>query len=239
MMYWLGEGVPQDIKQANKWLRLAAHSNDGSMGKVFLAWMYLGGVALEGGTEVGECASLTDDSRPCRTAHNLLKEAATEDPVAQASLAYYLRADDCVEVVKLYEASAKANDSHAENNLGNIYLFGTCGQKSSWQKAIVYYKQSFEHGDPLAAFRLGWMHEHGLGVPRSAARALDLYRKAAAMATDDPEALRELYYRLAAMAEQGLACQSSRVEAVHWYRKAAALRSGSAIIKLDALGLVP
>jgi uncharacterized protein len=81
-----------------------------------------------------------------------------------------------------------------------------------YDKAIMEFKKG---NDPKAQYQLGYIYEHGEGVPQDIKEAAVWYRKAAEQG--HPKA----QYRMGLFYENGAAVEKDLKEATKWYRKSA------------------
>lgn len=84
-----------------------------------------------------------------------------------------------------------------------------------YEKAARLFLPLAEHGDVLAQFKLGMLHEKGLGVRQDYKEAVRWYRLAAAQGDTDAQLTLGGIYAL------GLGIRQDYKEAVKWYRLAA------------------
>lgn len=76
----------------------------------------------------------------------------------------YLEYSDCLEY---------NNNSYCFYNLGYIHYYGGNGIQASYEKALDYFEKSTNLD---AKYFLGWMYEHGQGVRRDYAKAIECYK---------------------------------------------------------------
>jgi uncharacterized protein len=76
---------------------------------------------------------------------------------------------------------AQQGDQEAQTYVGEIYERGIAGSTPDFASAATWYRKAADQGFARAAVNLGFLYEKGLGVPRDAAAALNLYRKAAGL----------------------------------------------------------
>lgn len=77
-----------------------------------------------------------------------------------------------------YEEAGRLGLAHANTNLGKLYLNGELVPED-YEKAYDYFTKAIESEAPEARFQLGYMHEHGKGVPVTYSEAAYHYRYAA------------------------------------------------------------
>ena len=78
--------------------------------------------------------------------------------------------------LKILQPQAAQGHAWAENNLGNMFLFGN-GVESDDATALAWFSKAAAQGDPGGEMNLGQMYENGRGVAADPVRAADLYRK--------------------------------------------------------------
>jgi len=191
-MYYHGQGVSQDSVQAAAWYRKAADQGFVNA-QDNLGFLYLNGQGV-----------VKDDAQAARW----FRKAADQGfASAQTHLAdrYWLGEG----VVKDYEQAAiwnrKAADqgfARAQNDLGYLYANGQ-GVAQDYTQATIWYQKAAEQGyqpakdglqniqvaisyrkaadqgDAVGQNNLGYLYEHGKGVPQDYAQAAIWYRKAA------------------------------------------------------------
>lgn len=84
--------------------------------------------------------------------------------------------------------SAEQGYHEAAFTLGSLYDF----EDRNYEKAAYYYQEAVNKGHATAKAYLGYLYEHGLGVPQSIEKAIVLYQQAAKQG--DPCGLRSLAY---------------------------------------------
>ena len=89
-------------------------------------------------------------------------------------------AQDERRAAQLYKAAAAAGDAAAQHNLGLMYMSGGKAAKAlKWFRAAA----AQDHGPSL--YNLATAYAFGTGVPRDAAEASSLYRRAAMLGSAD------------------------------------------------------
>ena len=107
---------------------------------------------------------------------NLAAAAAAGRPSAQSVLAWMLvqgtggRAPDEARAARLYLQAARAGDTPAQNNMGEIYESGR-GVQSDPAQAADWYRKAAEAGFGPAQFNLGRLYAEGRGVQRDFTQA--------------------------------------------------------------------
>ena len=119
---------------------------------------------------------------------------------------------------KYYRRAAKLGHPKAKESLGRLYEFA---EKPDYRRARKWYARAFkQHGSinpdtAYAAYRLGLLHERGLGGKKDIKTACLLYRKAAKAGC--AEAQRALGY----LYDKGLGLPRNYAKAYKWYARAA------------------
>ena len=119
---------------------------------------------------------------------------------------------------KYYRRAAKLGHAKAQESLGRLYEFA---EKPDYRRARKWYARAFkQHGSIIpdtayAAYRLGLLHERGLGGKKDIKTACLLYRKAAKAGC--AEAQRALGY----LYDKGLGLPRNYTKAYKWYARAA------------------
>ncbi|KAI9301911.1 hypothetical protein BJ944DRAFT_270737 [Cunninghamella echinulata] len=113
-----------------------------------------------------------------------------------------------------------SNRGHAESQyyLGNLYASGLLSKKNKneFDKAFPLFVQASKHHHPDAAFRTAKCYEDGLGSRKDSSKAVQFYRKAAAL--NHPGAM----YRLGVAEVNGeLGISKNARDGVKWLKRAA------------------
>ena len=167
-MYYNGEGVSVNYKEAFRWYRMAAGEGHAEA-QYYVGHLYHNGQGVE---------------KDIPKAVAWYRRAAEQDhPQAQYKMggAYYNGwgvVRNYKEALKWYRKSARRGNAEAQTAVGNIYYNGM-GVERNYPEAIVWYKQAAEQGYSWAQYYLGNMYRNGLGIPKDLAKARDLYQKAA------------------------------------------------------------
>jgi TPR repeat protein len=130
---------------------------------------------------------------------------------------------------QLLERAADHGDSDAKRALGFLYLAGL-GVTKNYHSAETYFQEAA--GDRIATAQL-WLgiiyHGGGEGVPKSNARAAEMFQKAA------DQGLTTAYEQLGKCYEKGEGVPQSFTRAAELYRKGAELGNWSAQMRLGGL----
>ena len=152
-LYFAGQGVNQDFRQALFWFKLAA-------GKGSAAARYNLGVAAEQGRGLPA-------SRP--QAMSWYKQAAEKGNVpAMLALARLARASDPPDdeaAARWTQKAAETGDPQAQDELGTLYRLGK-GVEPDLARAREWYRKAGEQGYAPAENNLGMMYRLGAGGPR-------------------------------------------------------------------------
>ena len=159
--------VPRDYVKAAKWYKMVAVRGSPST-------QFHRGVMYE-------------DAQDYEEAAKQYKMVAVQDsPFAQFHMAVMNKnAQDYVEAVKWYRMVAETEREDlldlqikAQLSLGKIHEDGFGEVPQDYVEAAKWYKMAAARDSPHARFRLGFMYEQGLGVPKNKSKAFRLYRKA-------------------------------------------------------------
>lgn len=133
----------------------------------------------------------------------VVASADTDAPTAENLVAQYVQAVQDVEVGAAFQRAMAAR------------INGDFAALNREMSALA------ERGYPKAQFRMGWIHERGIGVPQDYAKARTWYAKAMANGEADAIARMGLLYEL------GLGVEKSYDKAAEYYRRA--IREGDAL----------
>ena len=128
-------------------------------------------------------------------------------------------------LLRLFVAAAVVVPNLPADYSAGLHAF----QNKDYASALREWRTSADRGDSQAQNALGFLYEHGFGVPANPAEALKWYRKAAEQGYGPAEYNLGLLYRR----EQG--GSGGRAEAEHWLQKAAAHGVGTARLVLGNL----
>ena len=249
-MYYLGDGVAQNFKEAFNWFTLSAEQgNDGALFYMGQMYEYGDGVPQSYGK-----------------AFDLYKAAAKNGNISAHNNIGVMYAEgrgvkqNFKEAAKWYRSAAEGGDATAQCNLASLYCNGDGVERDS-KKANELFRQAAEGGDPHAQTLLGTMYAKGDCAPRDLGEAIKWYGRAAEQGDDEAQFyLGELYYRnpeipdnlaeakkwyllsaergnaqaqcmLGQMCKRGEEFEKSSYEASKWYKKAA--DQGNAVAQLN------
>jgi len=117
------------------------------------------------------------------TARRPIKTTATDCAIRGGEYVSFDRADYAT-ALKIWLPQAQAGDAEAQTYVGEIYEKGL-GLKPDYEAAALWYTKAAEQNFSRAQINLGNLYEKGLGVIADKAKALNLYRMAAGLKSDD------------------------------------------------------
>ena len=171
-MYYRGEGVEQDYREAAKWYRKAAEQGHAEA-EYRLGETYFWRQGVE--------------QSPAKAALWYRRAAEHGSGAAQCALAemyYYSRGRRSIAKAAYWYRKAADNgqrltlDADEKFRFGEMYCYG--GEvEQDYGKAFRWYREAAEDGHAFAPFRLGTMYDKGQGVRQDTQRALEWYQKAA------------------------------------------------------------
>ena len=206
VIYYKGEGIPQDKATAIK-LFLTAAELGNAEAQNQLGICYLNGYGVELNHE--------------EAVKWFRKAAELGNPVAQNNLGACYDQGNGVEqkpeeAVKWFRKAAEQGESGAQFNLGLCYEKGD-GVEQNLKEASNWYRKAAEQGDVAAQCNLGAQYVEGRGVEQNLEEAEKWYRKAAEQGDVMAQLQLGGYYYYKTNNED----MQNRLEAVKWYRKAA------------------
>ena len=117
------------------------------------------------------------------TARRPIKTTATDCEIRGGEYVSFDRADYAT-ALKIWLPMAESGDAEAQTYVGEIYEKGL-GLTPNYEVAAFWYAKAVEQKNSRAQINLGNLYEKGLGVPIDKARALNLYRMASGMGSDN------------------------------------------------------
>ncbi len=117
------------------------------------------------------------------TARRPIKTTATDCEIRGGEYVAFDRADYAT-ALKIWLPVAQSGDAEAQTYVGEIYEKGL-GLKPDYQAAAIWYDKAAQQNFSRALINLGNLYEKGLGVAQDKAMALNLYRQAAGLQSDD------------------------------------------------------
>ena len=223
-----GEIVPEDMKEAAKWFRLAADHGDAA------AAFFLGGCYLDGSGVPKDdwrayrlmIQSNNGGSEIARQALNALvqtfqDDAEKGDPTAQFFLgaAYengFAVDLDYTKALKWYRKAAAQGHVGAQTHLGWALQRGQ-GTETDLKAAADMFRKAAEKGNPEAQLNLGRCLFYGNGCETNMQEAVSWYRKAAEQGETGA------MFNLGACYMEGTGVKKDIQEAKNWFKRAASL----------------
>ena len=190
-LYYHGQGVPQDYREALRWFQKSA-DQDYASGQYHVGVMHYYGNAVP---------------QDYREAIRLYRQAADQDyPTAQDQLGtMYAHGiglpQDYVEAFSWYRKAADLGYARGEEHLGTMYYFGH-GTTQDYIEAAFWYRKAADQGNPGAQYDLAAMCHFGQGVQPSSVETRRWLRKAAVQG--DEKALRAITFGLSTPAKIAL-----------------------------------
>ena len=169
VMYYEGQEVPQDYREAAKWFRKAAAQGLAKAQHNLGVMYYEGQGVPQDNREAAKWFRKADARGDARAQHNL-------------GVMYYNGLgvpQDHREAVKWYRKAAAQGYAAAQNNLGVMYYNGL-GVPQDHREAVKWYRKAAAQGYAVAQNNLSWMHHNSIGVPQDYREAAKWTRKAAA-----------------------------------------------------------
>lgn len=114
------------------------------------------------------------------------------------------------------QLSTTAGSEATDSSAGAQYSRGLDSWRiDDYAEALKWFRLAAEQGHADAQFFLGYMYDHGQGVPENDAEAVNWYRLAA------EQGIPEAQFNLGLMYEKGQGVQQSSTLALKWFRQAA------------------
>ena len=184
MMYFLGQGVPQNHKTAVKWLRLSAE-NGFALSQITLGDLYAKGLGMPKNYKEAlkwyALAAKQGFADPKKKLENEIATQGNKHDHYNLGVWYY-KGDgvpqDYKTAVKWWRLSADQGNAGAQHNLGVMYEKGQ-GVPQNHKTAVKWYRPAAEQGFADAQYNLGVMYSKGQGVPQDYKTAVKWYRLAA------------------------------------------------------------
>lgn len=254
LMYYNGEGVARDTKQAAYWWQKAAEQSIADA-QYNLGLMYANGegvardpkqavywwrkAAEQGyGSSQYNLGLMYDKGDgvvrdPKQAVYWWHKAAEQGDAKAQLNLGNRYSngegvARDLKQALYWYQKAAKQGLSNAQNNLGNMYAKGE-GVSRDPKQAVYWYQKAAEQGEAGAQYNLGMKHAKGEGVARDPKQAVYWIQKAAELGLVDAQ------YNLGVIYDNGIGVPRDLKQAGYWWQKAAEQGDASAQFNLGAM----
>ena len=218
LMYYKGDGAPQDYTKAAEWYRKAAEQGHADA-QFMLGLMYEYGRGLP-----KDYVQAADWYR---------KSAEQGNNFAQNNLGIMYEngrglPKNYTMAAEWYRKSAEQGNANAQFKLGLMYEYGR-GLPKDYTKAADWYRKSAEQGNIFAQNNLGVLYYRGDGVPKDYTKAAEWYRKSAEQGNKYAQ------YMLGSMYEEGQGIQKDYRKAAEWYLKAAEQGNANAQFKLGLM----
>lgn len=126
-----------------------------------------------------------------KQAHNLYVEAAqhgyipAKEKVAWFNLLSATTEEKLIEARKSFDELVPLGRSDSQMAMGFMFATGIGGLEASGAKALLYYTFGAVGGSTWAQMALAYRHWSGIGVSPSCEKALDFYRRVAAVVADE------------------------------------------------------
>jgi len=91
---------------------------------------------------------------------------------------------DYKSALRVWMEAANTGDAEAMTNVGEIYERGL-GGTPNYEAAVIWYQKAADKGFSRALFDLGTLYEQGQGVEKDSLKALNLYRQAWGLPSDN------------------------------------------------------
>ncbi len=166
-LYYFGQGIPQDSKQARKWFRLAAAQGHAE------AQLSLAVVNGQQGGSAGYAEPLAAVRRAADGG-----DATAQWKLGMAYVTGLGVRPDAAEGLKWFHLAADQHLAEAQYALGYGYYLGQ-GVRQNYPEALKWYRLAADQGAAFPQFYIGLMYEVGRGVPQDYAEAAKWYRLAA------------------------------------------------------------
>ncbi len=205
VLYFNGNGVPQNYYTALDFFKRAANKNNGrACNDIGLMYQY------EYGVQKDESLAL----------EYFLKGAELGDAMAQSNAGYiYETRGEISKAVYWYEKSAEQNYAASQRRLGNIFQSGyQTGVKGTpdYSRAKDLFEKASAQNDALAQHYLARIYYEGKGIQHNYFKAFEFEKKAA------ENGLAEAQFWTGCMYEFGQGVNADINAANDWYKKASA-----------------
>ena len=208
LMYYTGQGVPQDYIEAVKWYRLSAEQG-------YAEGQYNLGVIYHEGQGVGQGVP-QDYIEGLKWYRLAAKQGFTH---AQLNLGVLYHEgqgvpQDYIAALKWFRLAADQGFAQGQYNLGQMYHTGQ-GVSQYYKEAIQWFRLAAEQEYADAQHNLGFMYYQGQGVPQDYIEALKWFRLAAEKGIVKTQFILGLMYYL------GQGVLKNYNEAFKWFHLAA------------------
>ena len=204
VLYLLGRGVDQDLRQAATWVTRAAEQGHAAA-QFRLGAMYDHGDGVD-----------SDDGKAVAWTRKAAEQGHAE---AQFRLGSMYESGDGVDpddgkAVAWTRKAAEQGHAEAQFQLGLRYDLGD-GVDPDARKAVAWIRKAAEQGLADAQFHLGLEYDKGDALDRDAGKAAAWFRRAA------EQGLADAQFDLGRMYHDGDGVDQDYLEAAAWYRRAA------------------
>ena len=168
LMYYYGQGVDKDEKEAAKWFRKAAEQEHPEA-QTSLSAMYFYGQGVE-----------EDEKEAVKWTHKAAEQGYYAAQYSLGVVYYHGRGveEDKKEAAKWFHKAAEQGFLEAQHYLGVMYYYGQ-GVEADEKEAAKWFRKAAEQGHPVAQYSLGVLYYHGQGVEEDEKEAVKWFRKAA------------------------------------------------------------
>ena len=221
LLYFNGDGVPKDLKQAVSWYKKAAEQGN-SDAQVAVAWMYWAGDGVEINLKNHYDWMMKAANQGNACAHwnigSMYIEATYLNQDVQQAYIWMKKAVDkgCSNAKGDLDKLAVyiANNVEAQYNLGLLYFNGD-GVPKDLKQAVSWFTKAAEKGDARAQYYLGNAYVLGEGVSKDLKQGFEWYSKAA------EQGIAKAQYNVGLAYYQGQPVTKDLKKAFEWYSKAA------------------
>ena len=227
-LFFKGDGVPQDLHEAARWLRKAAGQGHEE------AWQLLhyGDEKLCAADEENRKAERAERERTQR--EELIRQAQTGDPEKQYNLAqayhfgHHGLPEDMSQIVAWLRKAGEQGHLSAQTWLASIYYDGEKVPQDK-AEAAVWLRKAAGQGDVESQEKLARMYHTGDGIPRDGKQAVFWYGKLAEKGSVDS------MMTIAGIYAEGDGVPRDMEQVVVWGREAALLGNTLAPIRLGRM----
>ena len=201
VIYYNGEGVPHNYKEAVKWYYLAAAQGDARAQYNLGAIYHNGAVVPQNYKEAVKCYRLAAAQGHVKAQFRLGVMYNSGEGVSKNKVYAYMWLnlavasgdEDASEYKDImvremtapeYHLAAARGDARAQYNLGYMYSKGE-GVPRDYKEAVKWYRLAAAQGDARAQYNLGHMYSKGEGVPVDKVYAYMWWNLSAASGSED------------------------------------------------------
>jgi len=148
------------------------------------AWLLDNGVSIDGGVRILDENSEEFFSKTEKVLEDVEEELSWNFRTTVASLLGpwvndFGRVTGSNDAMRLLYLAAEQGNVEARVKIGDYYYYSIGGvAEPDFKQAAYHYKKATEHMNTQAMFNLGYMHEHGIGLPQDFHLAKRYYDKA-------------------------------------------------------------